>query len=907
MNFYCVCANREEIILLRLQNVILVIRLSTTPVRAFTPYGQVRTQHRRSATQVGRVESRRVGTSGGVGTLSTLSVFEMKEPCCRFQIYTGPDAECRDFCVPLHHSPGRFHRNRRPLLPSPLHQVYGHSLNRTVQEYLNHLNDQQQAAVCNLDTPSLVIAGAGSGKTRVLTYKIVHLLQNGYEPWRIMALTFTNKAAREMRERVEALVGHNTASRLWMGTFHSIFARILRANADRIGFKSSFTIYDSSDSRSLIKTIIKDMGLSDKLYKPALVQSVISTAKNALVSPARYAADADIRNADAADGRPQLYEIYQVYVDRCFRSGAMDFDDLLYFTNILLRDNPDLLDYYRQYFRYVLVDEYQDTNFAQHLIINRLCQDTGHLCVVGDDAQSIYSFRGANIANILNLRKTYPDLQIFKLERNYRSTQNIVDAANSLIKKNINQIPKNVYSDRERGSRIEVAQTYSDFEEATIVAARISRLHTASGDSYDNYAVLYRTNAQSRILEEALRKRNIPYRIYGGLSFYQRKEVRDAIAYFRVTVNPDDDEALRRIINYPARGIGETTLNKLSASAVANSVSIWAVLKDIDRYNPGLNRGTLRKLADFVGMIDRFRQLDTSQTDALSVAKEIYTRTGLLAQFMSDRTPESISRRENLEELLNGIRQFVEQRDTEGIEQTSLIDFLAEVSLATDQDEEQDDQPRVTLMTVHASKGLEFDNVIVVGLEEDLFPSALAKDSPEQVEEERRLLYVAITRAARFCMLTFASSRYRNGQTMMTSPSRFLADIDMQYLKPVSGTRIPGVPAGGNPVSRYRSSLPSNPVSTGSLRPIPRSGSVPAPTPARTPAPSLAGATIHTADQLTRGMTIEHNLFGVGTITEIDMSHKDPRIIVDFRSGDTKVLLLKFARFRIVSPSADDN
>lgn len=764
-----------------------------------------------------------------------------------------------------------------------------------IEEYLSNLNDQQRDAVCHIGSPSLVIAGAGSGKTRVLTYKIIHLLNMGYEPWRIMALTFTNKAAREMRERIEALVGAATASRLWMGTFHSIFARILRANADKIGFKSSFTIYDASDSRSLIKTIIKEMQLDDKIYKPAAVQNIISTAKNALVSPERYAADKEIQQADAAAHRPQLYEVYRTYRDRCFRSGAMDFDDLLYYTNLLLRDNPDIRERYREHFRYVLVDEYQDTNFAQHLIVNQLCQGTDHLCVVGDDAQSIYSFRGANIGNILNLRKSYPDLQTFKLERNYRSTRNIVAAANSLISKNHDQIEKNVYSESEQGSLIEVTRAYNDLEEATLVSNRIARLHVANGDSYENYAVLYRTNAQSRTLEEALRKRNIPYRIYGGLSFYQRKEVRDAIAYFRVIVNPDDDEALRRIINYPSRGIGETTLNKVSACAMRDDVSMWGVIANPAAHDLDVNKGTLRKLNDFVAQMRYLQEINRSGGNALVVAQEVYNKTGMVSMLLSDRTPESISRRENLNELLNGIKQFVEIKTAEGnIESLSISDFLGEVSLATDQDAAQGEEACVTLMTVHAAKGLEFDNVIVVGLEEELFPSAMAGDDIHQIEEERRLLYVAITRARQFCMLTFAANRFRNGMTISTSPSRFLADIDMRYLKMDGGRMQPYIRQRQSfskagfydrtpiPPARPRPSVPQV-VSNG-----PR------------PVPTVEGAVIHTVAEVRTGMKILHNLFGKGTILSLDTDRTDARITVHFDSGEDKVLMLKYARFVIL-------
>ncbi|MDE5643050.1 MAG: UvrD-helicase domain-containing protein, partial [Muribaculaceae bacterium] len=589
-----------------------------------------------------------------------------------------------------------------------------------MEDYLEKLNDAQRQAVAWLDGPELVIAGAGSGKTRVLTYKIVHLLANGYEPWRIMALTFTNKAAREMRERIENLTGPETAAKLWMGTFHSIFAKILRIHAERIGYRSDYTIYDTSDSRSLVKMIVKDMGLDEKTYKPAVVLNSISMAKNALISPEAYAADRDLMDYDRRSRRSETVAIYRCYRDRCRVNNAMDFDDLLYNTNVLLRDNPDILRHYQEFFRYILVDEYQDTNFAQHLIVSQLCASTGNLCVVGDDAQSIYSFRGANIKNILNLKKSYPNLGIFKLEQNYRSTRNIIGAANSLIAKNSMQIPKNVFSTNAEGERIEVVKCYSDLEEATLVASRISQVKMSSKDSYEEFAILYRTNAQSRVLEEALRRRNIPYRIYGGLAFYQRKEIKDAVAYFRLAVNPDDDEALKRIINTPARGIGETTLKKLSAAAIQNGVSIWRVLLNPDCYPVNVNKGTRLKLENFIGIIRRFIDEHKKGVDADFLARMIIGETGLMTMLISDTTPESISKRENLQELLNAAAEFVAERlEQEGGDaDVSMQRFLTEVSLATDQDMkdvEDGNTQRITLMTIHAAKGLEFSNVFVVG------------------------------------------------------------------------------------------------------------------------------------------------------------------------------------------------
>ena len=770
-----------------------------------------------------------------------------------------------------------------------------------MEDYIKELNQQQQDAVLYLNGPQLVIAGAGSGKTRVLTYKIVHLLNNGYEPWRILALTFTNKAAREMRERIEMLVGGATASKLWMGTFHSIFARVLRNNAERLGFKSDFTIYDSADSKALVKTIIKEMDLDDKIYKPSTIMSAISMAKNALISPTAYANSKDIMEADAHAKRPRTHEIYRGYCHRCFVAGAMDFDDLLYFTNVLLRDNPDILRHYQEYFRYILVDEYQDTNFAQHLIISQLTRENHNLCVVGDDAQSIYSFRGANIRNILNLKKAYPDLQIFKLEQNYRSTQTIINAANSLIEKNSEQIKKQVFSKNETGSKIEVVQSFSDYEEAFLIANRISQVKMQTHDSYNEFAILYRTNAQSRILEESLRKRNIPYRIYGGLSFYQRKEVKDAIAYFRLSINPNDDMALTRVINYPARGIGDTTIRKLTACASDNRASIWTVINNPANYNLSVNSGTIKKLHAFRDLIQSFIELNDAGNNAEEVAKHIIRETQLLSILLSDKTPESISKQENLHELLNGVKEFVSNKLEEGQENNiSLTDFLAEVSLATDQDTQEDENggEKLTLMTVHAAKGLEFSNVFIVGVEEELFPSAMCI-SQSEIEEERRLLYVAITRAKNFCMMSYASSRFRNGQTKTCSPSRFIRDIDAKFLNLCSGTSI-GDSSITNPIKNYQESFHSE-LKTyrvpRNLRPIKENESGRGSSAVHNNSKS---SDIHEAKNLSVGMIIEHQRFGTGKITTIDTSSTDARIIVEFANTGTKTLLLKFAHFKII-------
>ena len=782
---------------------------------------------------------------------------------------------------------------------------FGVRMKQNPNDYLNQLNPQQRDAVGYLDGPSLVIAGAGSGKTRVLTYKIVHLLQNGYEPWRILALTFTNKAAREMRERIEALVGSETASKLWMGPFHSIFARLLRINAERIGYNSNFTIYDSADSKSLVKMIIKEMGLDDKVYKPSAVLGAISSAKNALISPEKYATLKDVMDADRQSRRPEIHAIYLKYRDRCFAAGAMDFDDLLYYTNLLLRDNPDVLRTYQEYFRFVLVDEYQDTNFAQHVIVSQLCKEHHRLCVVGDDAQSIYSFRGANIRNILNLKKSYPELKIFKLERNYRSTQNIINAANSLIDKNTEQIKKQVYSENEPGSRVEVAQSYSDYEESFMVANRISQLKMRTADSYDEFAILYRTNAQSRRLEESLRNRNIPYRIYGGLSFYQRKEVKDAIAYFRLSVNPDDDEALRRIINFPARGIGETTVGKLTRRAMDEGISIMEVLSDPVGHGLDFNAGTLRKLKGFYDLAMGFVAMNRRGDDAATVANAIISQTQLLSMLLTDRTPESVSKQENLVELQRAAGEFVDAQREQGADDLSLSTFLGQVSLATDQDSDDTSEERVTLMTVHAAKGLEFNNVIIVGVEDDRFPSSMAAGSLSEIEEERRLLYVAITRARHYCMMSYASSGMRNGQTATCTPSRFLRDIDPRYLKLTGGASVGGSsftpPAWrSNSQPQKARSISSRP-STPSATPSSASASTPTgftPASAASPKPTMAG--VPPLESLSEGLRIEHARFGAGTITGIDTSMADARITVEFDNVGSKVLLLKFAKFQIL-------
>lgn len=781
--------------------------------------------------------------------------------------------------------------------------------------YLDLLNPQQRDAVVYKDGPSLVIAGAGSGKTRVLTYKIVDLLNNGYEPYRIMALTFTNKAAREMKERISALVGDKISSRLWMGTFHSIFLRLLRGNAELIGFKPGFTIYDTTDTKSLIKMIIKELLLDDKIYKPSTIASVISNAKNAMVTPEQYLSTREYLDADRKAKRPMTGQIYKLYRDRCLRSNAMDFDDILFYMNELLRDHPDVRRHYQEFFRYILVDEYQDTNFAQHLIVSQLTGDNMKLCVVGDDAQSIYSFRGANIGNIINLEKRYPGLRIFKLERNYRSTQNIVNAAGSLITKNTNQLKKNVYSENEVGEPVEVIRTYSDLEEAYMVANLISKSKLSYHDSFDDYAVLYRTNAQSRVLEEALRKRNINYRIYGGLSFYQRKEIKDVIAYFRVTINPDDDEALRRIINYPTRGIGETTMKKIQACATDHGVSLWTIISDAPSYDIGVNSGTMKKLTAFADLIKLFIE-DNNKSNAYEVGQLIYNRTGILTSLAHDNTPESISKKENLAELIAGLKDFVESRLEEETEaDVSMRAFLSDVMLATDQDEkEETEEPKVTLMTVHAAKGLEFKHIYIVGVEEELFPSAMSMDSLAQVEEERRLLYVAITRAKETCSILFAGSRFRNGQTALTRPSRFLSEIDPKYLKLVSSVNVDDglssrfVNPAANYQNNYRSNNPSKSFREGrfsdygsaSSRPDYGKKALNEMTKSDRTKVGSGIKPLHTPDELQIGMKIEHPKLGVGKIISMGNVQGEPSITVDFGVTGVKKLLLKFAKFQIL-------
>ena len=777
-------------------------------------------------------------------------------------------------------------------------------------DYLNELNESQREAVLYNEGPSLVIAGAGSGKTRVLTYKIAYLLDNGYEPWSILALTFTNKAAREMKERIARQVGQERARYLWMGTFHSIFSRILRAEAEALGFTPNFTIYDAADSKSLVKTIVKEMNLDDKVYKPGMLQGRISNAKNHLVLPEAYAANAELIEADRAAKVPLLHEVYLRYWNRCRQSDAMDFDDLLLYTYLLFRTRPDICDKYAARFRYILVDEYQDTNFAQHSIVLQLTQKHQFVCVVGDDAQSIYSFRGANIDNILNFTRTYKDARLFKLEQNYRSTQTIVNAANSLIAKNRDQIQKEVFSEKDKGEPIGVFAAYSDVEEGEIVTNKIAQLHAKSGYAYHDFAILYRTNAQSRIFEEALRKRSIPYRIYGGLSFYQRKEVKDVVAYFRLAVNPHDEEAFKRVINYPARGIGNTTLGKLTEAAGRCEVSLWKVLCEPLSYGVELNKGTYTKLQGFRDLISEFVTLAREQ-DAYTLGMELVKRSGIMAEIYQDRSPENMSRQENIEELVNGMRDFCDGRQEEGNPHVLLSDYLSEIALLTDQDEEQGEaQPKVTLMTIHSAKGLEFPNVFVVGLEENLFPSPLSSASYRALEEERRLFYVAVTRAEDHCYLSYAKSRFKYGKMEFCNPSRFLKDIDVRYLQvpqeELMGTRIE------EKASRFRkeasrASYEREPRETGPSMfdggPMPEEPHrfVPPRTLRRIPdaSPSAAPAG-PSAGGLSAGMWIEHERFGKGEVTRVEGNGDNCKATVQFQHAGVKQLLLKFARFKII-------
>ena len=781
-------------------------------------------------------------------------------------------------------------------------------------DYIEELNEGQRNAVLYNDGPSLVIAGAGSGKTRVLTYKIAYLLENGYQPWNILALTFTNKAAREMKERIARQVGPERARHLWMGTFHSMFLRILHVEAGHIGFTSQFTIYDTADSKSLIRSIIKEMGLDEKVYKPGMVQARISNAKNHLVSPAGYANNKEAYEGDRAAKVPALRDIYQRYWERCRRADAMDFDDLLFYTFLLFRDHPEVLARYQEQFRYILVDEYQDTNFAQHSIVLQLAKNHQHVCVVGDDAQSIYSFRGADIDNILYFTKVYPDTKVFKLEQNYRSTQTIVRAANSLIEKNQWQIRKEVFSEKEKGEAIGVYQAYSDVEEGDIVVNKIAELRREKRYAYSDFAILYRTNAQSRIFEEAMRKRSMPYRIYGGLSFYQRKEIKDVIAYFRLIVNPNDEEAFKRIINYPARGIGDTTVGKIIAAATGHNVSLWTVLCEPLAYGLNFNKGTVGKLQVFRELISAFIT-DAAEKNAYEIGADIIRQSGIINDVCQDNSPENLSRKENIEELVNGMSDFCAQRQEEGNPNVLLGDFLSEISLLTDQDSDKDgDDEKITLMTVHSAKGLEFKNVFVVGMEENLFPSGMVGDSPRALEEERRLFYVAITRAEEHCFLSYAKTRFRYGKMEFGSPSRFLKDIDVRFLRlPQDAGMFRRVEEEAAVFRREnargfapdKEDAPYGGKERVSVRPkqqiiaptVPRNLKRVAPSANTASTSPSAGAS---ANRVQQGQLIEHERFGLGEVLKVEGEGDNAKATIRFKNAGDKQLLLRFARFKVI-------
>ena len=765
---------------------------------------------------------------------------------------------------------------------------------------LEQLNDSQREAVVYCDGAQLVIAGAGSGKTRVLTYKIAYLLQHEQlPPWNILALTFTNKAAREMKERIARLVGDVRARYLQMGTFHSVFARILRSEAAVLGFQGNFTIYDQADSRSLVKAICREMGLDDKVYKPSAVADAISMAKNHLIGPIDFP-----RSSFCDPRQPLVSDIYSRYVERCKQANVMDFDDLLVMTFRLFNEHDDIRQKYVERFRYVLVDEYQDTNYVQQSIVLQLTRERQKVCVVGDDAQSIYSFRGANIDNILHFREAYTNARLFKLEQNYRSTQLIVEAANSLISKNRDQIPKDVYSRGDHGERLQLKAAVSDREEANIVCNEIRRLRRKENMEWTDFAILYRTNAQSRSFEEQMRKDDIPYRIYGGMSFYQRKEIKDIIAYFRLVANPDDEEALRRIINYPTRGIGDTTMLKIGAAATQHGVSLWTVIAQPPLFGVAIAKATVNKLGAFCQLVEGWRaRLGTD--DAYELGKTIVQESGVALDIYSNRDPEDLARQENLQEFMAGVKDFVEARREEGREQqTRLSDFLQEVALLTDFDSDSDaDAPRVSLMTIHSAKGLEFPTVFIVGLEENIFPSPLSVGSARQIEEERRLLYVAITRAERHCILTYAQTRFRYGRLESGVPSRFIRDIDPglmqvddsewkakdpQQLKP---SRMPFQRESFAPVApRSSTAVAPRVIPPQRLKPV--SSMHPAAT--VSPVGSLLALRV--------GSVIEHQRFGVGTVTALDGAGDNQKATVAFRNAGTKQLLLKYARYKVVTP-----
>ena len=758
--------------------------------------------------------------------------------------------------------------------------------------YLDELNPSQREAVESIEGPTMVIAGAGSGKTRVLTFRIAFMMENGVDPFNILALTFTNKAAKEMTERIGKIVGPGEAKNITMGTFHSVFSRILRFNADRLGYPTNFTIYDTQDSKSLLKDIVKELNLDDKIYKPGMVLGRISSAKNNLISADAYEQNNEIMSEDIQSRRPELFQIYKTYVVRCFKAGAMDFDDLLFQTNVLLRDFPDVLHFYQQKFKYILVDEYQDTNYAQYLIVKKLAAVYENLCVVGDDAQSIYSFRGANIQNILNFRKDYPDFKLFKLEQNYRSTKNIVDAANSVIARNQDQIKKSVWTDNVVGSKLRVVRTLTDNEEGRVISSKIFDLKQGGIPTYNDFAILYRTNKQSRSFEEALRKLNIPYKIYGGVSFYQRKEIKDLLSYFRLTTNPRDEEALKRVINYPKRGIGKTSIENMIIAATTYGVSMWDVISNMNQYPVALNAGTKAKLYEFTTMINSFSaQLD--KLNAYDLAQTIAKSSGILRELHGekDKGPEEVERYQNIEELLAGIKEFTISKEEDS--DKSLAEFMIDVALLTDADltSENEEKNHVTMMTIHSSKGLEFPHVFLVGLEENLFPSQMALHSRTELEEERRLFYVALTRAMNSCTLSYASSRFNWGQLVTSEPSRFIDEIEQSYLEFESPQRGAGRSLSG------RSTFDQ--PHTGGLN---KSFSSSTPPPTFKPMQQASGASKSPGsnENLKVGYIVNHDRFGKGKVTKLEGDGADKKATIFFPHHGAKTVLLRFANLTIL-------
>lgn len=772
-----------------------------------------------------------------------------------------------------------------------------------MESYLAELNDAQRAPVLQKDGAMIVIAGAGSGKTRVLTYRIAYLMSKGVDPFNILSLTFTNKAAREMKQRIAKIVGNSEAKNLWMGTFHSIFAKILRFEADKLGYPSNFTIYDTQDSQRLISAIIKEMGLDKDVYKYKQVYSRISSYKNSLITVKAYFQNAELKEADAMSKKPRLGEIYQHYVDRCFKAGAMDFDDLLLKTNELLNRFPEVLQKYQNRFKYILVDEYQDTNHSQYLIVKALSDKFQNICVVGDDAQSIYAFRGANINNILNFQKDYDNVQMYRLEQNYRSTKNIVEAANSVIDKNKTKLDKVVWTANDDGPKIIVNRLLTDGEEGRFVAGSIFENKMEKQMKNGDFAILYRTNAQSRAMEDALRKKEIPYRIFGGLSFYQRKEIKDVLAYLRLIINPKDEEALKRVINYPGRGIGQTTVDKLSIAANHYKRSIYEVIDNIDRIDLKINKGTRNKLTNFANMIKSFQILNET-ADAFTVSETVAKKTGLLQELKKDGTPEGVARIENIEELLNGIRDFVEGQKELADATGSLTEFLEDVALATDMDKDSGDEDRVALMTIHLAKGLEFPYVYIVGMEEDLFPSAMSMNTRSELEEERRLFYVALTRAEKQAFLTYTQSRYRWGKLVDAEPSRFIEEIEDKFLdymipqddykyKPLIDTDI----FGEVDKSKFRQTKPVKGTPPPSHKPTDEQlRKLRKLKPASVPTAREAGPAI----KLEEGNEVEHMRFGKGKVLKIEGVGQDKKAEIDFEKGGIKKLLLRFAKLKML-------